>query len=84
MNRMELSVCLTSGMEAKGWKITDLAEASELAYETVRSAVRGQTSPSLENASKMLAALGERFTIEALPIPTSVPSCPPAPAEAVG
>lgn len=80
MTREELTVCLTSGMEERGWKIAHLAVASGLAYETVRSAVRGQTSPSLENATSMLTALGRSLTVTQCL--TSTSSCPPAPVEA--
>lgn len=67
MTRDEFAALLNQGMTERNWSIQQLAEASGLAYETVRSAIRGQTSPSMETANKILASVGRRLTSEELP-----------------
>ena len=80
MKRTQLSELLVAGMSNRNWTVRDLAEKAQVAYETARSAVRGLSSPSVENAEKLLNAVDQSLT--AIPLPEADASAP-APAEEV-
>lgn len=64
MTNRELSRLLTAELKKRGWKVSDLATAAGMNYETVRRAVHGIGSSSLDNANKLLAAVGHDLVAE--------------------
>lgn len=50
-------------MAARGWKIQDLAQKSDVTYEVVRRMVHGLSSSSVENTNKVLVAVDREFAI---------------------
>lgn len=69
-------------MQEQGRTFEEVAIAAGVSVRTVYNAADGINS---NRGTRKLIAAALDTSVEALwPIPTSVPSCPPAPAEAVG
>jgi len=64
MTNGELSRLLKQELKKRAWKVSDLARIAGMNYETVRRAVYGIGSSSLENANKLLAAVGHELVAE--------------------
>lgn len=63
MKREQLSAFIQGSLEKKGWDIKELALTGGMNYEMVRRSVKGLSSPSIENADKILRVLGYKLTI---------------------
>lgn len=61
MTNRELSRILKQELKTRSWTVSDLARAADMNYETVRRAVHGIGSSSLETANKLLAAVGREL-----------------------
>lgn len=64
MTNRELSRLLRNELDKRDWTIKDLAREASMNYETARRAVLGIGSTSLENANKLLAAVGHKLVTE--------------------
>lgn len=64
MTNRELSQLLMGELKRRSWRVSDLARAAGMNYETARRAVRGIGSSSLESANKLLAALDLKLITE--------------------
>lgn len=58
MTREQFSTLLRSEMASRSWTVRDLAKSSGVTYEIVRRVVNGLGSTSVENATKILVAVG--------------------------
>ena len=64
MTKRELSRLLQQELANRSWSVSDLARAAHMNYETVRRAVHGIGSSSLDNANKLLAAVDHELVVE--------------------
>ena len=55
---------LAAELQSRGWTVLDLARQANMPYETVRRAVKGIGSISLQNANKLVVAVGKEVALE--------------------
>jgi plasmid maintenance system antidote protein VapI len=64
MTPKDLANLLQQELKRRDWSVTDLARASAMTRETVRRAVHGIGSTSLDVANKLLATLDLKLEVE--------------------
>ena len=64
MSANELSGFLTDKLKTSNLTVKDLAEKAEMPYETVRRAVHGIGSTTLETTTKLVRSLGFSIALE--------------------
>lgn len=64
MTPQDLANLLQDELKRRDWSVTDLARAAAMNRETVRRAVHGIGSTSLEVANKLLVQVGKKLDAE--------------------